>query len=225
MAVPRTALPARWRIAIWAAILASVGLLCVYFWLSAPTTLDQDATTIIEAALDNDPETVYRYVFHFQKDATGVTKERFAQMWRTLIEPRMRGIERVDDIKAEVFRGDHQGQAWTTVRLPSGATFTLGTAPQATDHGGGIGMLEFLNEAWHIEYVYEKGLPQQPKSFIEARLRGIMNDRNMLESLGFEGIPPGMPGEKVTPWGAAIENLQKWLRKLEAAENEQVASE
>lgn len=192
-------------------VLIALVALWLYILWSAQSTLDRDAKTIIEAALNNDPDTVYLYAFDFQKETMGVSKDRFAQMWRTLIQPRMKGVTRVGEISAHVFRGDHQAEGWTNVKLPSGATFELSVAPWATGERGGCHLLHFLIIAWDIEYVHAKGHPLTPEASLKARLQGIGKDRPVLESLGFMGWPPEEPGGRVVSWD---ETIRFWEKRL-----------
>lgn len=200
-------------------VLVTLAGLWVYLRFAGRSTLDQDAKTIIEAALENDPRTVYRYAFDFQKEALKLSEEDFCRLWSSVIWPALEECERIEPIQAFVERGDHQGVGWTTVRLKNGVTFELSVVPYETGNRGGVPLLDFLLTAWDIKYVHSRGLPLNVVNRLRAWLEGIASDRPQLEACGVVGWQPEYPGKRVVPWDATIAHWQRLLDELSADES------
>ncbi len=193
-------------------------LLAAIYWMSSRPTLDEQASSILTALVDDDPDIAYSYTHEFQRESVGLTKEKYRILWQSLIRPRFQDVKQVKPPESYVQPGEHQGVASMLMRTGGGVEFEISTAAWATDSGGRIGLFNLLIEAWNVEYVHNKGQPLTTRSALEARLRGIQADRERLEQLGITGWPPAMPGQSITPW---TEMIATWSARLQGLEKEE----
>jgi hypothetical protein len=205
--------PSKWQL-LFAGLFVSLVAIFGILWFGAPRSLDQDARAIIHAVIENDADTIFEHTHEFQRDAAGISKADFRRLWQEVIQPRLAGCKAVVGIDAYVFRGDHQGVGWTTIKHPAGPTFDLSVAPWATNRGGRIDLLHFLVVAWEAEFVHSQLRPLTPVASLEARLAGLEADRQVLESIGIKGWPPTAPAGNVVPWDDTVRYWQERIASL-----------
>lgn len=216
------------RRATWLCVVAvACALYFLMSWWLRPTLAD-DARRLVEAKLENRPEVIYDYVFDYQIEQTGITRDQFVQVWHRLIAPRMARWKPVGKIQAEVYRGDHQGVAYILLRDDEGHEMDLQTSAWNTGLGGGQRMFQDLTMAWWSEYIFSKGLdPNDTELKISASLRGLREDRPVLEAIGIRRIPgaePGMPPVTLDEWQRRLERLLDQVRESKRIRQEKEAS-
>jgi hypothetical protein len=207
----------KWRLVGLAGV-----FLCVYLgifvskWLQP--TLADDAVHVTRVWLvTKDPNEFYDYTLQFQREQTRISREQYAAMWRSLVEPRLKNYE-VVHIGAPSVSGETQGTVdWEVRDKRSGRTFSWTTAVWNTDTGGQLDLFEPLLLAWWLEYGVGRGREMGTVAFLEAILQGLRTDRYDLERFGIRYRPsqyPGLAARSLEQWEMDLRNrLQRAMAK------------
>lgn len=192
-----------------AAAVAATGWVAwfIYAW-TRPTLADDAAGAARSALVRRDPEALYGYILDFQREQLNLSKEKFAQMWHSLVEPRLSKFKVIAIGEPSVNFGKSQGEIEWQIQDPDGNTFSWSTVVWNTDGGGRLDAFDSLLLAWWLEYAISEGKPQTDSAaFREAILEGLRRDRAKLESYGITVRPSQYP------WMPPL-TLDEWERQL-----------
>jgi len=198
-------------------VLVVLVALVVAFFLMRPPDLEAQAREMVWAALNNDPDTIYAYAPEHEIRECRLTRDKWRQVWRELIQPRIQGFERPGEINSHL-EPNHQGLAEIELQYPSGVTARIGVACFAGDSKCEYPALNFLVSAWLIEYQRKHRLSTDDLTNVDrvrAWLEGIRADKERMKELGIPGRVEEDPAVPLKAWDKSEENCLLLLQQVE----------
>jgi hypothetical protein len=172
------------------------------------------ARNLAKAVLRKDPRGVYRFRAPHEEDGTGLTEQKFVQIWQDLIAPILDRIQFTAGVKSERLNDPPtQGVAEVQALFPDGRSDTWGFAAWVTDEGPRTAILhDVLTMAAVLEHsMAHPETGDQPKNFGRIKLERLRKHRSYLEKLGVVGmVSAGGPRYSWDEWE------QRWQREADS---------
>ncbi|MEW5884588.1 MAG: hypothetical protein AB1725_10250 [Armatimonadota bacterium] len=184
--------------AIGAATIVALALL-------RPKTLDGTASAVMEAILNNDPESVYEFAHECQK--AELSRENFVAAWQEIVTPVLRSFKPLGQPKVEVSPGGLQAVASVKLRNEQGVEYDLYVVIWPTDDGPRHDLLAPFTTVWCIRWVVEQG--SEDLSLSKACAVGLAADAPTLRRAGIHALPSANPERGAVPIDECIAYLRK----------------
>lgn len=176
-------------------------------WYAWPASLEAEARNVARMVVDGRARDLYRYVAPHERELAGLTEEKWEQVWRELINPRIGGLRWSGKINS--WQSGGTAGADTSLEAEGGVQVPISCQVWRTDGGTKTLLLSLLTQARIAEYMREHHLSQlTPVQMIEAARRGLEKDIPVLKRLGIKGTVTADP----------LDGLETWDEKLRRAE-------
>lgn len=186
-----------------------LALIALGLWLIWPRPLDYHARQILDALLDGNQDALFDYSAGHEGTETGLTREKYRQLWSRLIAPRLGRLTKVSSTESAVMPPGHQAIAMATFEDARGRRFQVTTEVFQGDRSPECFVMKFLYLAWRMDYAWRNGQPIDSVVGSRPYIEGLLQDRAVLEELGVYGIARLQPTGQQASWDR---DLDRWTR-------------
>lgn len=167
----------------------TVTLVLVAWWRSANPGVARAARAALQAVLDGDAATLYRFSSKQERQWACPSEAQMAAVLRDLVQPKLRAVKTVSGIKTTVQNDLSEARAEVMLSGPGGRVFPVYVEMYSTEDGPrGSMVLTALMAAWKAEYHADRsGAPGLTENFVALR-KGLEMDRQRLDSIGVHGF-------------------------------------
>lgn len=205
----RVAASTRARLFIGAGFVLAAGFVVWYVW---PVSLEAEARRVAHLVVDGRAGELYRYAAPHERELTGLTEEKWEQVWRELIHPRIGGLRLSGEMKT--WQSGGTAGADMSLIADGGMEVPLSCQVWRTGEGAKTLLLNLLSQARIAEYMREHRLSQlTPLQLVQAAREGLEKDIPVLTRLGLKGTVSADP----------LDGLETWDEKLKRAEQMEAA--
>jgi hypothetical protein len=199
--------------------LSILGLLAVsvgtLLYVRTPKPLENDCRNLLQAALRNDPDTVFSYSSEAERAAVPMSPASFRAAWAKLIAPRLALYKPSGSVSSSTYGSQFQSTAEVGLVGPKGQQRKLTTYLfSATEKGKGPILTEFLVAAWALEHYSVTDKPYNQIDSQLAKAEGAAKDKETLEQLGMHGLFT-KPGEPIVTWDEIVARCNDRVRDMQ----------